>query len=92
MIDKNETQVDFSGASIHVREADGEEVTVGPGGVHVKDGESEVHVSWTGVRIQDGKTHLNVSFWKPLLGCAVISILLVAALTAVVVSVVKLLI
>jgi len=39
-----------------------EYVHVGPGGVHVKDGNDEVHVDWTGIHVssaKDGEVHVD---------------------------------
>ncbi len=85
-----EARVEINGASIHVSDGKGETVNVGPGGVHVKDGDSEVKISWTGIRVRDGTTNLNISVWKPLVGCGAALVVFVAILTAVVVGIVKL--
>ena len=77
-------------ASIHVTGEKSEEVNIGPGGVRVKDGDSEVKVSWCGVRMRDGRTCVNISVWKPLVGCGFAIILFAAILTAVIVGIVKL--
>lgn len=82
--------VEIDGASIHITGDKGEEVKVGPGGVHVKDGDAEVKVSWTGIHMRDGKTKLNINFWKPLLGCGFGLIIFAAAITIVVVGIIKL--
>ena len=92
MSEKEEAHVEIDGASIHVTGDKGEKVNIGPGGVHVKDGDSEVKVSWTGIRVRDGKTNVNISVWKPLVGCGLGLVVLVAVLTAVIVAVVKLMI
>lgn len=90
MSEKEEAHVHIDGASIHVTGDKGEVVDIGPGGVYVQDGDSEVKVSWTGIRVRDGKTNLRISVWKPLVGCGIGLIVFVAILTAVVVAVVKL--
>lgn len=90
MSEKEEARIEIDGATIHVTGDEGEKIEVGPGGVHVKDGDSEVKVSWTGIRVRDGKTNLNISVWKTLVGCGVGLVVLVAILTAVVVAIVKL--
>jgi len=90
MNEKNEAHVEVDGGAIHVTGDKGEEVHVGPGGIHVKDGDSEAKVSWTGIRVRDGNTNINISVWKPLVGCGIGLIVLVAILTAVVVTIVKL--
>ena len=92
MSEKESGRVDIDGASINLTGDKGESVKVGPCGVHVSDGTSEVKVTWTGIRVRDGKTHINVSFVKPLVGCGVIVIALIAILTAVIVGIVKLMI
>lgn len=89
MSEKEEAHIHISGASVHVTGDEGEIVNAGPGGIYVKDGDSEVKISWTGIRIRDGKTNLNISVWKPLVGCSVGLIVLVAILTAVIVAIVK---
>jgi len=90
MNENEEAHVEIDGASVHVTGDKGENVNVGPGGVHVKDGDSEVKVDWTGIRVRDGKTHVNIRVWKPLVGCGLGLIVLVGILTAVVVAIVKL--
>ena len=90
MNEKDKAQVEIDGASVHVTGEKGERVDVGPGGVHIKDGDSEVKVSWTGIRVRDGKTNLNISVWKPMIGCGFAVLVFVALLTAVVVGIVKL--
>lgn len=82
--------VDINGASIHVVGNEGEEVTVRPTGVHVKDGDDEINVGFSGIRIQDGHTNLYISIWKPLLACAAAILVFAALLTAVVVGIIKL--
>ena len=88
--DGGKTKIDIDAGSVHITGDDCEKVYVGPGGVHIKDGDSEVKVSWTGVRIKDGKTNLEIGVWKPLLGCGFALLLFAGLLTAVVVGVVKL--
>ncbi len=90
--EKEKAEVEIDGVSVHVTGEDGERVDIGPGGIHVRDNDSEVKVSWSGIRIRDGKTNLNISVWKPLVGCALASIVFVALLTAVIVGIVKLMI
>jgi len=92
MDENDKAQVEIDGASVRVTGARGERVDVGPGGVHVTDGSSEVKVSWTGIRVRDGKRDLNITVWKPLVGCGVAILIFVALLTAVIVGVVKLMI
>lgn len=90
MDEKERARVEIDGASVHVIGEKGERVEVGPGGVHVRDGDSEVKVSWTGIRVRDGKTNLKISVWKPMIGCGVAILVFVALLTAVIVGIVKL--
>jgi hypothetical protein len=90
MSDKTEGQVEIDGAAINVTGNRGERVHVGPGGIHVRDGDSEVKVTWTGIRVRDATTRVDISVWKPLVGCAIGLVVLVAVLTVVVVSIVKL--
>jgi hypothetical protein len=92
MDEKERARVEIDGASVHVTGEKGERVEVGPGGVHVTDGDSEVKVSWTGIRVRDGKTNLNITVWKPMIGCGVAILVFVALLTAVIVGIVKLMI
>lgn len=87
---RQKAHVEIDGVSVHVTGDQGETVDIGPGGIYVKDGEDEVKVSWTGVRIRDGKTKVQISLVKPLIGCGLGLIVLAAALTAVVVAVIKL--
>ena len=88
--EERSARVEIDGASVRIDGDEGEKVRIGPGGLHVKDGESEVKVSWAGVRVVDGRTRLSISFWKPLVGCGAILVLLAAIVTAVVVGIVKL--
>ncbi|MGD0059773.1 MAG: hypothetical protein ABSD58_10180 [Verrucomicrobiia bacterium] len=90
MNEQQQVTVDISGASIHVIGNEGEEVAIGPTGIHVKDGDEEVNVTFSGIRIRDGHTNLTISIWKPLLACAAVTLVLVALLTAVIVGIVKL--
>ena len=92
MSNEKQKYVNIEGTTIHVKGEKDEEITVGPGGIHVKDNDSEVKVSWTGIRVRDGKTNVNVSVWKPLLGCGFGLIVLLAIITAVIVGIIKLLI
>lgn len=83
-------EVKIDGISVEINGKKGEKVSIGPGGIHVLDGDDEVRVGWDGIRIRDGRTRLRVSFWKPLVGCAVFVLLFAAALTALVVGIVRL--
>lgn len=89
MSEEDQARVEVGGPSVNVTGDKGEKVRVGPGGVHVKDGNSEVKVTWTGVRVRDGETDINISVWKPLVCCGVAAIVFMAILTAVVMSIVK---
>jgi hypothetical protein len=90
MTDSKAGKVEINGASVHVGGDGGETVNIGPGGIHVMDGNSEVKVSWCGIRVRDGGTSVNISVWKPLAGCGLGIIVLVAILTFVIVGIVKL--
>ncbi len=90
MTDREEAKVEIDGLYVDIQGEDGEEVKVGPGGVHIVDGDSEVNINWSGIRIRDAKTNLNITVWKPLLGCAVAMLVFAALLTATVVGVVRL--
>ena len=87
---KEQGHVEIDGASVRVTGDKGETVNIGPAGIHVKDGDSEVKVGWTGIRVHDGRTKVNISVWKPLVGCGLGVIVFVAILTAVIVGIVKL--
>ena len=89
MSEDEKARVEVGGGSVNVTGEKGEKVHVGPGGVYVKDKDSEVRVNWTGVRVRDGETNIDVSFWKPLVCCGVAAIVFIAILTAVVVGIAK---
>ncbi len=55
MNEQQQVTVDISGASIYVIGNEGEEVAIGPTGIHVKDGDEEVNVTFSGIRIRDGQ-------------------------------------
>lgn len=85
-------EVKIDGVSVDISGEKGERVSIGPGGIHVRDAESEVSVSWSGIRVRDKDTRLNISFWKPLLGCGVALLALAALMTLVIVVIVRLMI
>jgi hypothetical protein len=64
-------------------------VRVGPWGLHAREGQEDVKVGFTGIYIRDGQTRVSINLWKPFLGCALFVLLFVAAITAVIVGVVK---
>ena len=66
-----------------------QKVNVGPWGIHVKDGDTEVNISLRGVQVRDEMVRVNLSVWRPLLGCAVTLAVLAAIVTVVVVGIVK---
>jgi hypothetical protein len=90
MNDTEQTRVEIDGTVLHVDGQDGEQVRIGPGGLHVKDRDSEVRVSWSGIRVQDGKTRFVLSIWKPAIGCGVAILVFAALATAVVMGVARL--
>jgi len=81
--------VDISGASLHVRGKDGEEVSLSPAGIHVKDGDEEVNVKFSGISIKDGHANVTISVWKPLLLIGAVILVFAALLTAVIVGIIK---
>lgn len=89
MSEAQKTRIDIDGGSVSINGDDGEKVYVGPGGVHIRDGDSEVKVGWTGIRIKDENTNLEIGIWKPLIGCGFAILVFAGLLTAVVVGVVK---
>ena len=88
--EQEQAHIDIDGQSVRISGEKREVVDVGPGQVRVKDGESEIRVTWTGVHIRDGKTSLKINIWKPVIACAVGLVILVAVLTATVVGIIKL--
>lgn len=90
MNEPQQATVDISGASIHVTGNEGEDVTIGPVGIHVKDGDEEVHVTFSGIQFRDGHTNVSTRLWKPLLTCAAVILVFAALLTALIVSIIKL--
>ena len=92
MEEKTTGEVEIDGVSVNVTGDKGEKVEIGPGGIHLSDGDSEVNVSCFGIRIKDGKKKLNITLWKPIVGCGVIILVFFALLTAVIVGIVRLMI
>jgi hypothetical protein len=90
MSEQQQVNVDIDGAAIHVTGDEGEEVTLGPTGIHVKDGEDEVNVRFSGIHIKDGRTNIHISVWKPLLLIGATILVFAALLTAVIVGIIKL--
>ncbi len=90
MDENREGRVESERVSVNISGEKGEKVEVGPGGIHLVDGDSEVDVSWSGIRIREGRKKFNILFWKPLLGCGAAIIIFFALLTAVIVGVVRL--
>lgn len=90
MNDPEQTRVEVDGTVLHVDGEDGETVRIGPGGVHVKDRDAEVHVSWSGIRVQDGRSRFVLSIWKPAIGCGVAILVFAALATAVIIGVARL--
>jgi hypothetical protein len=87
---EEQARIDIDGMSVRMSGDKHEEVDVGPGHVHVKDGDSEITVTWTGIRVRDGKNVLKISIWKPIIAIAVGAVLLAALLTVLVAGIIKL--
>lgn len=62
---------------------------VGSDGAGAGYGKDGVKVGYTGIYFRDGQRQVSISFWKPFVGCVVFVLLFVAAITAVIVGVVK---
>lgn len=90
--EESKEEVRIDGVSVDITGNKGEKVRIGPGGIHVRDEDSEVRIGWSGIRIRDGKSRFSISAWKPLVGCAVFLLLFAALLTFMIAGIIRLMI